>query len=59
MEDKTILTLAKMCLTLWAVTTISMLTYVAVTSGHDGAILASSFAIIGGLVGYEIKNRRS
>ena len=59
MEDKTILTLAKMCLTLWAVTVISMLTYVAVTSGHDGVTLASSFAIIGGLVGYEIKSRRS
>lgn len=37
-----------------AIAAIAGLTYRALTLGYDGALLATSFTIIGGLAGYQI-----
>lgn len=42
-------------LTMTAIITITWLTSFALYLGHDGAVLMSSFAIIGGLAGYKLK----
>jgi len=48
MKDETILS----CVAIGA---IAVLDTVALAMGYDGAILASSFALIGGIAGYKVR----
>lgn len=52
MEDKTILVIIAMIL-------VAVMQMWALIMGHDGTILMSALAIIGGLAGYQIKAVKS